>query len=803
MVATARRSPLPVLLLAALLAVPLAAEESVVEASHAVAEYDDATVERLAALGRLWGKAKYFHPHLAWRDVHWDRALVETIPKVEAATSTEEYREAVEHLLAFLEDPRSEVVPAEEGSESSGQKPEEATPTFRPLDDGVVVVEARDHAGLLATQKWAGELFTEAFEAAAEAPGVVLDLRPLPGSEPDRWGQTFVSWVLRRDLPTLLATDVVLPAPRRRMHVGYTRQTGGGGSYHSGVEHQEHPVIRGEGERAVPVVVLLGDGAERLWSLAGGLQEAGVARVVQEGAGGAVIPAANRTEVELTEGISVFLRTEEVISAGGAVTFTPDLAVEPATADADPALDAALGLLRGEIDPPESRPEPPITAPRLRFEDPYEEMELPSREYRLLALFRFWNVIEHFHPYKELADRPWSDALPHFIPRLAAADTPVDYALAIAEAAARIQDTHGYLRSEKLGDYVGSHQPPITVDFVEDRLAVTWIPATAEELATAEDGEEGADETDDETDDDDTPDETADLPAALAELKVGDVIVAVDGESVEERRERLTPYLAVSTPQALDFRLRTQMLTGSEGSEATLTVAADGGTREVVLPRSHRPRLLDQLRRDAGGEVFRLLPEGYGYADLSRLTRAQVPWMFGIFRQAPAIVFDLRGYPKGTAWAITPYLAAEPATAAKFRRPAHVGVGVWQPDYRFDQPFPAGADWQYDGRIVVLIDKEAISQSEHTCLFFEAAYADVTFVGTPTNGANGDITSVPVPGDLWITFTGQEVRHADGRQLQRVGVVPDLRVEPTLEGIREGRDEVLEAAVGFLEGRIP
>jgi C-terminal processing protease CtpA/Prc len=62
---------------------------------------------------------------------------------------------------------------------------------------------------------------------------------------------------------------------------------------------------------------------------------------------------------------------------------------------------------------------------------------------------------------------------------------------------------------------------------------------------------------------------------------------------------------------------------------------------------------------------------------------------------------------------------------------------------------------------------------------------------------------VPVPGDVWITFTGQEVRHADGRQLQRVGVVPDLRVEPTLEGLREGRDEVLEAAVGFLEGRIP
>ena len=47
-------------------------------------------------------------------------------------------------------------------------------------------------------------------------------------------------------------------------------------------------------------------------------------------------------------------------------------------------------------------------------------------------------------------------------------------------------------------------------------------------------------------------------------------------------------------------------------------------------------------------------------------------------------------------------------------------------------------------------------------------------------------------------ITGQVVRHADGRQLQRVGVQPHIRVEPTIEGIRQGRDEVLEAAVAFL-----
>jgi hypothetical protein len=42
------------------------------------------------------------------------------------------------------------------------------------------------------------------------------------------------------------------------------------------------------------------------------------------------------------------------------------------------------------------------------------------------------------------------------------------------------------------------------------------------------------------------------------------------------------------------------------------------------------------------------------------------------------------------------------------------------------------------------------------------------------------------------------VRHADGRQLQRIGLIPDVPVVPTLAGIRSGRDEVLERAIQYL-----
>jgi C-terminal processing protease CtpA/Prc len=66
-------------------------------------------------------------------------------------------------------------------------------------------------------------------------------------------------------------------------------------------------------------------------------------------------------------------------------------------------------------------------------------------------------------------------------------------------------------------------------------------------------------------------------------------------------------------------------------------------------------------------------------------------------------------------------------------------------------------------------------------------------------GANGDVTSVLAPGGVVIRLTGHDVRHADGRQLQRVGLQPHVPVRPTIKGVRAGRDEVLEAALKYLK----
>jgi C-terminal processing protease CtpA/Prc len=206
---------------------------------------------------------------------------------------------------------------------------------------------------------------------------------------------------------------------------------------------------------------------------------------------------------------------------------------------------------------------------------------------------------------------------------------------------------------------------------------------------------------------------------------------------------------------------------------------------------------------DAPGPHWKTLAGDIGYVDLRALTVPEIGLALDELKTTRAIVFDMRGYPKGVFGPLASRLNTRKARyAAEFLQPQVVGWngdGEGQPRTRFLQHIPELPKdaATYTGKVVVLIDDRAVSQAEHTCLFLAEA-AGATFVGSPTHGANGDITVMRLPGGLRMWFSGQEVRHVDGKQLQKVGIQPDIVVRPTLAGLRAGKDEVLDRALRYL-----
>ncbi len=50
-----------------------------------------------------------------------------------------------------------------------------------------------------------------------------------------------------------------------------------------------------------------------------------------------------------------------------------------------------------------------------------------------------------------------------------------------------------------------------------------------------------------------------------------------------------------------------------------------------------------------------------------------------------------------------------------------------------------------------------------------------------------------------VMYTAQGIYTPDGGQTQRIGVSPDIEVKRTIQGIKEGKDEMLEAAVEYIQ----
>ncbi|HWI16947.1 MAG TPA: hypothetical protein VNT81_04340 [Vicinamibacterales bacterium] len=164
------------------------------------------------------------------------------------------------------------------------------------------------------------------------------------------------------------------------------------------------------------------------------------------------------------------------------------------------------------------RPVPNVSNPDFSAETAWTGGALPNEEQRLLALFRYWNIVQYYFPSRDITDRPWSTVLAEEIPRFIAAADALTYHLAGAALIASINDTHGSTSSPTLTAHWGVNVPAIRTRYIESRTVVTRI---------------------------------FDRYIGGAEVRVGDVIESINGVPVDDLRARIAPYVASSNPAAL------------------------------------------------------------------------------------------------------------------------------------------------------------------------------------------------------------------------------------------------------------
>lgn len=366
-----------------------------------------------------------------------------------------------------------------------------------------------------------------------------------------------------------------------------------------------------------------------------------------------------------------------------------------------------------------------------------------------------WNVARHFYPYWGEVKVDWEAQLRNWLAEQPATQTRAQLRDGLRRLTAPLDDGHVGVSDPK--DSTARGFLPISVRPLDDR----WVVDASQ----------------------------------AAQVRAGDVIVALDGKPVSQwAAERLA--LASGSPHHKRWRVSFELVSGAK--DTTVALRLRRGTQQVDATLAYgSQRRLQGPRPAAIAEVR----PGIHYVDVSRFDKAAFEKAIATLKEAKAIVFDLRGYPAGDAFALVPHWLPGEDKAQ------------WMFVPRYDKPFAHSTTawsigWQAQRNPalekpakVLLTDARAISYSESLAAYFPDLKVGPV-VGEPTAGANGNVARATLPSGMGFFFTSMRVTRHDGRTpLHGAGIAPDVAVTPTLEGISAGRDEVLERGIAIAQQR--
>lgn len=386
----------------------------------------------------------------------------------------------------------------------------------------------------------------------------------------------------------------------------------------------------------------------------------------------------------------------------------------------------------------------------------YSQFTNPHEEIRLLALFRLWNIVHYFYPYKHILDQDWDSTLIEFIPRLLAANSSESYSLALRECCNRLNDSHASCNSYAIQNWNGGFLPPFTVRFIEGETVITRVTKNAKSI------------------------------------QVGDVLREIDGVDIKALRDSLRRYANGSNNTMVEKSINSLIVLGPSG-QFDITVSDGLSIKTETLTRNSDNRQDLYFNSSPIKSWTDTVLENkcrIGIVNMGELKREEIPQMVGELWSTDGIIFDLRGYPNGTFPILMNYLLPYPVHGASYTvyDPTYPGAFTWNDSYAGN-----GTGAQYNGKIAILFDENTQSQAENTCMFLEQ-YPRSIKIGSTTAGADGNVARIYLPGGVLVSPTFMGWYYPDRTQTQRVGIIPDIRVEPTIKGIKENKDEIVDVA---------
>lgn len=406
----------------------------------------------------------------------------------------------------------------------------------------------------------------------------------------------------------------------------------------------------------------------------------------------------------------------------------------------------------------------PAKNPKFKNEKHYYSMSFKDDGFKLLALYRYWNIIQYYYPYKYITDKNWNDVLIEYIPKIIQTNNKLEYELVMIQLIGEINDTHGFtsIGFNNVQNKRGKYFAPFKVNFIEDKLVVTNYYNTEFK--------------------------------GKCKLLAGDIITHVNGKSIKSIVESISKFYPASNKTAKLRDISKDLLRSNE-KQIAINYISNNVKKQHDIPLILKDSLNLNWYNWKEEKCYKLLDKNTGYITLKSISNSDIPEIKSAFKNTKGIIIDIRNYPSTfVPFKLGNFFVSSTTPFVKFTKFNMNNPG----EFTFTETVKIPKDTEtYKGKLIILVNEDSQSQSEYTAMAFRAG-DNTTIIGSTTAGADGNVSYIYLPGGLRTCISGIGVYYPDGTETQRVGIIPDIEVKPTIKGIKEKRDEVLEKAIEFI-----
>ncbi|TXE13817.1 peptidase S41 [Seonamhaeicola algicola] len=391
----------------------------------------------------------------------------------------------------------------------------------------------------------------------------------------------------------------------------------------------------------------------------------------------------------------------------------------------------------------------------------YKDFDWQNENLRLLTLFRYWNIIEYFFPYKYQTDTNWDKVLQEMIPKFSNPKNEIDFHLAMLELIVKVDDSHASFVTDKTNTFFGYHWIPAKFKLIDGKAIITGF--------------------------------YNDSLAKYDDLRVGDIITTINNQKVETIFNQNKKYIYGSNMSRKKGNSYYSIFNGSSDS-VRIEFIRNNQTKTKTIKRYKFKEFNYKWKKE--NDKFKILDGNIGYVNMGTIKIKEVPNIMDSLMATKAIIFDVRNYPKGTLYSISNYLTSTQRDFYKVTYPDldYPGKFIWRDGRRCGK----NGELKYKGKVILLVNEKSQSHAEFTAMCLQTG-DNVTTIGSQTSGADGNVSKFNMVGGYKTKISGIGIFYPDKTEAQRKGVKVDVEIEPTIQGIIQGKDEVLEKAIEFID----